>query len=274
MQRESRTTVNSVDHPVPIRHTLSTNDLRRIHTAIRDATSTRQLLAATLDALYTALSGATTPAGTRLAGTTPSGPISADQNAIPASQWQAILNAVTRRAEAWGTAAEIGLELALNLMPGRYDDPTVPAPDLRLGDYRPAEYRLTLTCGAVDVIAACEAHLARLRACYGPASQIYQTALHSWHSRLSDLLTMNNGADTQIGRDGELALLVRAGSGLVYALIFHGDTRHCTAEGCDALLDDDGTPRPAHTGAVVLDHPHTPSYPPGAPRPGTWTFHS
>jgi hypothetical protein len=269
MQRESRTTVSSVDHPVPIRHTLSTNDLRRIHTAIRDATSIRQLLAATLDALYTALSGATKPAGTK-----PAGPISADQYAIPASQWQAILGAVTRRAEAWGTAAEIGLELALNLMPGRYDDPTVPAPDLRLGDYRPSEYRLSLTRAAVDVIAACETHLARLRGCYGPASEIYQTALHSWHSRLSDLLTTNTGADTQVGSDSELSLLVRAGSGLVYALIFHRDTRHCTAEGCDALIDDDGTPRPAHTGAVVLDHPHTPSYPLDAPRPGTWTFHS
>jgi hypothetical protein len=197
------------NHPIPVRRALSPDDLQRIHTAIRGATSTRQLLAAALGALYRALSG----------GAEPPGPIRADRYTIPASQWQAILKAITRRAEAWGTAAEVGLELAMSLMPGRYDDPAVPEPELLVGDYRPAERRLTLSRDAVDVIVACEAYLTRLGAFYGPTSEVYQTASRSWHARLSELLTMNAGTDTRVDHDGDLSLLVHAGNGLIYALI-------------------------------------------------------
>ena len=250
---------------VQVRRVLHPDELHRIHTVIRDAADTRQLLGTALRVLYDALSTDTESEAR---------PIAPGRYAIPTSQWQAILTAMTSRAQAWGTAAEVGLELALNLLPARYDDPTVPAPDLALPDYRPAEFRIMLTRDAVDVIAACEAHLSQLRGYYGHASEIYQDALHSWHRNLAAMLTMNTGRDTQVSKDGPLSLFVRTSSGLVYGLIFHGATRYCTSDGCDAPIADDGTARPAHTGAAVRDHAHTPSYPVGAPRPGTWSFHS
>jgi hypothetical protein len=261
-----RTVVDTSTNPTtPVRRVLSPDELHRIHTVIRDAADTRQLLGTALGVLYDALS---TDAEAEAR------PVIPSRYAIPASQWQAILTAMTQRAQAWGTAAEVGLELALNLLPAYYDNPAVPAPDLDLPDYRPAEFRITLTRDAVDVIAASEAHLAQLRDFYGPGSEIYQSALHSWHHNLSATLTMNSGSDTHVSKDGALSLFVRTSSGLVYGVIFHGTARYCTSDGCDALIDDGGTARPAHTGAAMRDHEHTPSYPVGAPRPGTWSFHS
>jgi hypothetical protein len=255
-------TTNSV---AQVRKALNDHDLHRIHAAITDAADTRQLIETTLTILYAALAGNTGAEA---------GQITAARYAIPTSQWLAILTAVTNRAQAWGTAVPVGLEMALTLMPGHYHDPDVPAPDLDLADYRPAEHRLTVTRGAVDVIAQVEAHLGRLHTYYGSTSETYQTALHSWHRGLAGLFSMNSGVDTQVSADGELSLFVRTASGLVYGLIFHGADRHCTTDGCDALIDDDGTTRPIRDGAPVLDHDHTPSYPVGAPRPGVWSFHS
>jgi len=254
-----------------VRRALTADEMHRIHTTIRDATDTRNLLDAAVDALYTALladTGRTVdqlPEGDRLRPC---------DYAIPTSQWQAILGAITNRAQAWGTAAEVGLELALGLMPAHYNDPQVPVPDLPLPDYRPAEHTVVLSREAVDVINDCEAHLGRLRTVYGPASTLYQDALHSWHRDLAALVTMNTGAHTQVSKDGSLSLFAHTSSGLVYALIFHGATRHCTTPGCDTLIADDATTRPSHTDAAVLNHEHTPSYPIDGPRPGTWSFHS
>jgi hypothetical protein len=254
-----------------LRRTLSTDELHRILATIRDATDTRHLLGAAVGALYNALladTGRTVdqlPQGDR---------IHPGDYAIPTSQWQAILAAITNRAQAWGAAAEVGLELALGLMPSHYDDPQVPAPDLTLPDYRPPEHTVTLSREALDVIDQCEAHLGRLRTVYGQASSIYQDALHSLYRNLAALLTMNSGARTRVSKDGNLSLFVRTSSGLVYALIFHGATRRCTTPGCDALLADDGAARPSHTSAPVLDHEHHPSYPLDGPRPGTWSFHT
>ncbi|MBN1171089.1 MAG: hypothetical protein JXA67_02845 [Micromonosporaceae bacterium] len=251
----------------PIRRVLRPDELHRIHTMIHDAADTRQLLVLALGVLYDALLA--TP------GSGPTAqPIVPDRYALPSSQWQAILTAMTRRAEAWGTAAEIGLALATGLLPGQYDDPSVPAPDLRLPDYRPAEFRITLTRDAIDVITNCEAHLDQLHRYYGPISEVYQTALHSWHRNLTVLLTINAGSDLRLSGDGPLSLFVRASSGLTCGLIFHQVTRRCTIDGCDALIADDGAARPPHTGAAVGDHQHIPSYPLAAARPGTWSLHS
>ena len=254
-----------------VRRALTTDELHRLLAAIRDATSTRHLLAAAIGALYNALLADTGRTLNQL----PEGEhIRPSDYAIPTSQWQAILTAVTGRAQAWGTATEVGLELALGLMPNHYDDPQAPVPDLPLPDYRPAEHTVTLSREAVDVIGDCEAHLGRMRAVYGPQSDAYQDALQSWHRNLAALVTMNTGVHTQVSKDGNLSLFVRTSSGLVYALIFHGATRHCTTPGCDALIADDGTARPSHTGAHVPDHEHSPTYPLDGPRPGTWSFHS
>ena len=258
------------DPTAPVRRVLGSDDLDHIFYVIRAATGTGHLLDTVLAALYAALTGE--PSDTD-AGITASG-VHPDRYAIPTSQWQVITAAITNRAQAWGTAAEVGLELAMNLMPTQYAEPSVPAPNFALPDYRPIEYRLTLTRDAIDVISACELHLERLRAFYDPASDIYQTAVHSWHCNLTSLLTMNTGGHTIVSRDGDLSLFIRAGNGLVFALIFHEAARRCTGKGCAALIDDDGTTRPAWNGAAVRDHKHTPTYPVGAPRPGTWTFHS
>jgi hypothetical protein len=255
-----------VNHPTAtVRRTLSTDDLERIHAAIAAATDTGHLLRTTLGTLYAALEG-DPQLTTRM--------LHPDRYAIPASQWQAIVAAITNRAQAWGTAAEVGIELAMNLMPGHYDDPTVPAPELPLPDYRPTERQLTLTREAVDVIAACETYLGTLHTAYGPASEVYQAAQQSWHRNLTQLLLLNTGAETHISRDGDRSLFIRTSSGLTFGLIFHATTRRCTTDGCDTLIDDHGAARPAQPDALVRDHEHTPTYPVGAPQPGTWRLHS
>jgi hypothetical protein len=86
---------------------------------------------------------------------------------------------------------------------------------------------------------------------------------------------MGLGADTRVSKDGKLSLLVRSGSGLVYAIIFHPDQRRCTRPGCPAVINDDGrawTYRPELPRCP--DDRHEPSYPVDAPAPGTWSFHS
>ncbi len=254
-----------------VRRALSTEELQRILHAVRDATDTRQLLTTAIGALYTALLADTGRDPTQV----PDGEqVRPGDYAIPASQWQAILTAITGRAQQWGTAAEVALAAAIDYLPAQYDDPRVPAPTLTLPDYRPAQHILVLDRDAVDVIAACEAHLGRLRTFYGAGSGTYQDALHSWHRNLAALFTMTTGVHTHVGKDGPLSLIVRTSSGLIYGLIFHGATRRCTSDGCDALIADDGTTRPGHAGTRVPDHPHLPSYPLNGPRPGTWTFHS
>jgi hypothetical protein len=246
--------------------------MHAIHAAAQAAQNTGQLLATAVRALYLALRDRTDhplqaepPSLAEL--------IRPGDYAIPTSQWQAILAALTGRAQAWGTAAEVGLELALSQLPAQYDDPDIPEPDLPLPDHRPTEHRVTFTRDAVDAVTACQAHLQRLRTFYGPASPAYRIAADSWHDRLAGLLTANTGADTRVNRDGNLSLLIHASSGLVYALVFHATARHCTTTGCGALIDDDGTTRGPRAG-TELDHDHTPSYPIGAPTPGSWSLHS
>jgi hypothetical protein len=258
--------------PDPTRRVLTTDDLHVIQDAAEAAENTGHLLRTAVTALYTALrdrpdhlSQDERPSPAQL--------IRPGDYAIPSSQWQAILAVITGRAQAWGTAAEVGLELALNLMPSHYDDPDVPEPDLPLPDHRPTEHRVTFTRDAIDVITACQTHLQRLRDHYHPTSATYRIAADSWHDRLAGLLSANTGADTHVNSYGNLGLLVRTSSGLFYALVFHADPRHCTTTECGALIDDDATPRAART-STVLDHDHTPSYPVGAPTPGHWSLHS
>jgi hypothetical protein len=254
------------------RRALTRDELHRILAVIREATDTRQLRDTTLRTLYTILLA---DAGAPLDDLPDGQRINPGAFAIPTTQWQLILRAATNRAQEWGTAAEIGLELALGLMPTHYDDPDTPVPEVTLPDYRPVEHIVTFDRAALDVIAAAEAYLAKLHTAYGATSSIYQQALVSWHRNLTAVLTMNTGPHTRVTWDGELSLFVRTSSGLVYGLIFHGATRHCTQPGCHTLIADDGTAHPAGgTGATVIDHHHAPSYPLGQPPPGTWSLHS
>jgi hypothetical protein len=160
-------------------------------------------------------------------------------------------------------------------LPGSYDDPTVPVPALDIPDQRPAQLTIDVSRDAVDVIAACTAHVHALASYYGPGSDSYRTAAFSWLQAVTGLLSMGFGAATRVRRDGPLSLYVTTGSGHVYGLLWHPATRWCTAgDGCQAILCDDGTARPPGSSGLVADHDHMPAYPPGAPVPGQWYAHS
>jgi hypothetical protein len=196
-----------------IRRVLTVGDLRAIHAAAETSTSPAQLLRATLAALDTALTRPdgtapelsrprrtqpdVVPTGPGRIGRTLPDPLRSvrDGYAIPTRQWDTIFDLITDRAHAWGVAAEIGLDLALNLMPAHYDDPE-PAPphaadpqtgrpeaghsgDLALPGLRRGEHRITLTADAVATIAACQAHLRRLRDHHSATSTVYQRAADS-----------------------------------------------------------------------------------------------
>ncbi|MFI6079244.1 hypothetical protein ACIA5C_47860 [Actinoplanes sp. NPDC051343] len=194
--------------------------------------------------------------------------------AIPARQWEAITAAVTSRAAAWGIAVELALEL-INVLPGTYEDPDAPIPDLPRPDHRPDQLQVQLSRDAVDVIAAVRHHLQTLASYYGPQSAQHLAAATSWLSCLSQVLTMTFGPSVRVVRDGTLSLLMHTSSGFTFAAIFHGDARRCTAgDGCTALIADDGTAHAPFTTAAVADHQHRPSFALDAPRPGTWSLHS
>ena len=163
----------------------------------------------------------------------------------------------------------------INLLPSTLDDPAAPMPDLPHVDRRPDLLNLSVSRDAVDVIAAATHHIQALAAHYGPASPQHLTAISSWMTALSRLLSLDFGADTRVHRDGTLSLLVNTGSGFTYGLIFHGTTRCCTAgDGCTASIADDGTVHALSSGAVLAEHVHQPSFSLDAPRPGSWSFHS
>jgi hypothetical protein len=261
-------TLHTID---PVRRALTETELTAILGRIDAADSTGELLAAVINAVYDTLladSGltlTTLPDGHR---------IDPRQFEIPTSQWEAICGAVTDRAAAWGTGPELAMEL-INVLPSTYDNPAAPVLDLPRVDRRPDLLNLAVSRDAVDVIAAATRHVQALAAHYGPASHEHLTAISSWVTGLSGLLSMGFGADTRVHRDGTLSLLVHTGSGFTYGLIFHGATRRCTAgDGCTATIADDGTAHPLWSTAVLADHIHQPSFGLDAPQPGSWSLHS
>jgi hypothetical protein len=64
--------------------------------------------------------------GRRLADSKHGGPIDPDDWQIPATQWDAIAQAASDRAEPWGTGPQLRADL-LDRMPGCFDNPTAPA---------------------------------------------------------------------------------------------------------------------------------------------------
>src|SRR4051794_16386893 len=93
------------------RRALTPDELHTIHVAIRGAQDTPDLRNAALGALSPPLRAATGNPLHEMRGT---GQLKPGASATPPSQWQATLAAVPRRAEAWGTAAQVGLDLAIN----------------------------------------------------------------------------------------------------------------------------------------------------------------
>ena len=253
-----------------VRRALSADELAHIHEEITAADNTTDLLMRVFRAVFTPLLA---DLGATLDDISEDNKLRTGQYAVPTSQWQAIVTAITDRAAAWGTAALLTFDL-IELMPASYDDPETPAPVWHRVDRRPHTLQLAVSREAIDVIGACEARLQALAEHYGREGRIYLDALHSWHHHAVGLFSMAFGADTRITRDGDLSLFASTGSGFVYAVIFHGQRRHCTADGCHTMIGDDGIAYPSHRDAPVLDHDHTPSYPVGWPQPGTWSSHS
>jgi hypothetical protein len=245
---------------------LSAESIADILTAIRDATSSAQLLDDTIRVLYRAILAGSAAAATS--------PIRPEDYSLPATQWRAIIGAAIQRAEQWGTQALVGLELALNLMPSRFDDPAVPEPPMPLPDYRPPLRTLEWARDATDVVTTATGYLDQLRTTYGPASPWYLDAADSWQRALTAVIAMNGGVTTTVSKYGPMDLFVQTGSGLVYAVVFHPAVRGCTVAGCGARLLDDGTVQPPTTGSALPEHQHVASYPLDGPRPGTWSLHS
>jgi len=262
--------MTSHNHATAVRRPLTDTELGTLFTAISNASNTSLLVHAAIVGLFNALLA---DQGKTFADFSTEHQLDPRQFAIPATQWQAIMTAIGDRAAEWGTGPELALTL-VDKMPAHYQDPDIPAPALARIDRRPHTHILEVTRDATDVIAACDHHIQNLGTYYGRNSSIYHDALASWHRQLSHLFSMATGAHTTVRRDGDLSLVVTTASGLTFGLIFHGHHRHCTDPGCRAQISDDGTASPFTTGAPVLDHEHNPSYPLGAPRPGTWTYHS
>ncbi len=140
-------------------------------------------------------------------------------------------------------------------------------------DTRPYNHVLTVGRSAVDTIAACNDHVEKLLAAYGPRHDYYLHAEQSLRRQLSKMFSMFFGGATTVSRDGELSLFISTGSSFVYGMIFHGIRRSCTNEGCHARINDDGTVWTYMPDYAVCDS-HVLSYPLDAPMPGSWSFHS
>lgn len=259
----------NADHPPRLRRPLTGSEIDAVLAAIAAATDTEDLARRVQRAVLTPL---LKDAGVPAESLNAEHPIDLHSFAIPAAQWQAILSAAIDRAGQWGAAPAV-LDL-ISVAPATYEDPDVPMPDIPAVDHRPPVLDLHITREASDVIAGSEAHLYALAMYYGIQSTVFQTALTSWHHNLVLFLTMGLGADTHVTTDDDRSLLVRTASGLTYGIVFHPDVRHCTIDDCAAVIEDDGTARPAASGACITEHQHQPSYPLNAPRPGRWTAHS
>ncbi len=254
-----------------VQRALTSAELTSIAAAINAATSSPEIVGAVVTTVFTVL---LRTLGERLEDYGPDHRLVPGSYAIPAPQWSAIAETAMARAARFGGRMSIALEL-VDVMPGTYDDPSAPVPESPPADQRPYEHVLTVSREAADVIAAASRHCDELARYFGAGSREHREATASWQRQLSRVFAMDFGSQTQVSRDGDLSLLVRTASGLVYGIFFHHTPRRCTADGCSMLIDDDGTARPAWADAPACpDGQHAPAYPLDAPHPGTWTFHS
>jgi hypothetical protein len=253
----------STPDTVQVRRALTDPELQAILAGIINADDTATLLQHLLTSLYQALLDGT---GTSLADYNDTRRLDPRTLAIPATQWQALVDAAVGRAHQWGTGNQLAMEL-INLMPLSYDDPAVPAPSVAPVDYRPYVHKLHVTREAVDVITACHQHIQALGDHFGWQSVFFLDAARSWLHLSGGLFAMSLGAHTRIHCDGPLSLYVATGGGLVYGIIFHPTVRTCVLNGCGATIGDDGNPARGQ----VVHGPHVPSYPLDAPQ---WSFHS
>lgn len=254
-----------------VRRALTGPEMTSVMTAINAAGNVPEILDAALTTVFTAL---LEPLGESLTDYDPGRRLDPGAFAIPAAQWAAISEACMTRADAFGGRMHIAMEL-INVMPASYDDPSATVPDSPPRDQRPYEHVLTISREATDVIAAASRHCAELGRYFGEDSREYREAVESWQRLLSQVFSMAFGPQTRVSRDGDLSLLVSTASGFVYGIIFHRDRRYCTADGCKAVINDDGTAWTySPDDETCTGGQHVPSYPLDAPHPGSWSFHS
>jgi hypothetical protein len=104
------------------RRTLTGEQMSAILAAIRAVDEPADVLPTVLAHVYDALLRAD---GRRLADLNNTGRISPDDWQIPATQWDAIAQAASDRADRWGSGPQLRADL-LDRMPGCFDDPTAP----------------------------------------------------------------------------------------------------------------------------------------------------
>src|SRR5689334_9550909 len=109
----------------PIRRALTGDELTHILDRVDAAEDTGQVLATVVRAVYDTLLA---DIGLRLDALPAGQQLDPRQFLIPARQWETITDTVTARAAAWGTGAQLALEL-INVMPSTYEDPDAWVPD-------------------------------------------------------------------------------------------------------------------------------------------------
>jgi hypothetical protein len=263
--------MNQLPMSAPIRRALTVDELTAIIARITAAKDITQLLPIVVVAVYDTLLA---DLGLSLNALPKGQQLDPRKFLIPAQQWTAISTAVTNRTTfaSGGPAPAMSL---VDLLPSTYDDPTAPVPELAGTDHSPDGLEVSLTREAVGVITAAGHHIQALARHYGLGSREHVTAATTWLSGLNQIISMTSGPRVRVVRDGTLSLLVHTSGGYTFAVIFHGDARHCTAgDGCTALIADDGTVHAPYPTTTVADHDHEPSFPLDAPRPGSWGVHS
>lgn len=257
-----------VESSLVVRRPLTNGEIVSLLARINSAKSLDELLTVTVSGIFDALSaGRDQPrAGDHWVRRNPS------RFAIPRSQWESLMSAIGHRADEWGSGAQAAVDMA-NLMPSCYDDPATPATIPPQPDYRPAEFEIRINRTAADEIAACEAYLDELAKFYGRGSHRHLEAQQTWHRCLALLFSTHLGPRIAVHRDGRLSLKMVTSSSYI-GIIFRGQHRKCILPGCQAVGSDDGIWFPAYPDAAIHAHDHRPSFPFGAPQPGTWSLHS
>ena len=254
----------------PIRRALSLDEMTAILAQIAGAADLSQLLNVMVAAVYDTLLA---DIGLSLAGLPEGQQVDPRKLFIPTAQHTAIKTAVTRRADVEVNQTELAIRL-IDLLPSTYDDPSAPVPDLAATGLGPGGLQLALTREAVGVITAAGHHIQALARYYGPDSHQHVTAATTWLAAVTQIISWSSGPRVRVDRDGTLSLLVHTGA-YTFAVIFHGDARHCIAgDGCEALISDDGTVHGPYAHTSLAVHEHEPSFGLDAPRPGHWSTHS
>jgi hypothetical protein len=142
---------------------------------------------------------------------------------------------------------------------------------------RPAFTTFTVDVLAQDEIASAYNRCASIGSHWGTSSKEYIDAMHSWAHALSNLFGRPWAAEGQgvtVWRDGpkgSLSLMVNGS--ITLGVVFHSVPRTCLTEGCDGVINDDGSVWTFTSDGRLCDN-HQESWPLNVQGPGTWSTHS